>query len=76
MKLLQVALEKQDYNLAAYILVYGLIKTRVALFCEGKRIPSSARPVEMEAHINAPFTWIGERGKTHGERQSKGKRES
>jgi hypothetical protein len=26
MKLLQLALEKQDYNLAAHILVYGLIK--------------------------------------------------
>ncbi len=76
MKLLQVALEKQDYNLAAYILVYGLIKTQVDLSCEGKRIPSSACPVEMEAHINAPFTWIGGRGKAHGERQSKRQRES
>jgi len=32
MKLLQVALEKQNYNLAAYILVYGLIKAQVAPF--------------------------------------------
>jgi len=29
MKLLQLALEKQNYNLAAHILVYGLIKAKV-----------------------------------------------
>lgn len=29
MKLLKLALEKQDYNLAAHILVYGLIKAKV-----------------------------------------------
>ena len=29
MNLLQVALEKQDYNLAAHVLVYGLIKAQV-----------------------------------------------
>jgi len=29
MKLLKVALEKQDYNLAAHVLVYGLIKAQV-----------------------------------------------
>ena len=29
MKLLHFALQKQDYNLAAYILVYGLIKTQL-----------------------------------------------
>lgn len=27
LKLLQIALEKQDYNLAAHVLVYGLVKT-------------------------------------------------
>jgi len=26
MKLLKIALEKQDYNLAAHVLIYGLIK--------------------------------------------------
>lgn len=29
MKLLQIALEKQNYTLAAHVLVYGLIKARV-----------------------------------------------
>ena len=29
MKLLKLALEKQDYNLAAHVLVYGLIKAQV-----------------------------------------------
>ena len=29
MKLLQLALEKQNYNLAAHVLVYGLIKAKV-----------------------------------------------
>ena len=29
MKLLKVALEQQNYNLAAHVLVYGLVKTKV-----------------------------------------------
>jgi len=29
LKLLKLALEKQDYNLAAHILVYGLIKAKI-----------------------------------------------
>ncbi len=29
MKLLQIALERQNYTLAAHVLVYGLIKARV-----------------------------------------------
>ena len=29
MKLLKAALEKQDYNLAAHVLVYGLVKAQV-----------------------------------------------
>ncbi len=29
MKVLQVALERQDYNLAAHVLVYALVKTKV-----------------------------------------------
>jgi len=29
MKLLQLALEKRNYNLAAHVLVYGLIKAKV-----------------------------------------------
>ncbi|MBN2186148.1 MAG: hypothetical protein JW732_01705 [Dehalococcoidia bacterium] len=29
MKLLKAALEKQDYNLAAHVLVYGLMKAQV-----------------------------------------------
>ena len=29
MKLLYLALQRQDYNLAAHILVYGLIKTQL-----------------------------------------------
>ncbi len=29
MKLLTIALQKQDYNLAAHVLVYGLIKASV-----------------------------------------------
>ncbi len=39
MKLLQVALQKQNYNLAAHILVYGLIKAQVAPSrrCYGKK---------------------------------------
>ena len=29
MKLLTIALQKQDYNLAAHVLVYGLVKASV-----------------------------------------------
>ncbi len=29
LKILQVALQRQDYNLAAHVLVYGLVKTKV-----------------------------------------------
>jgi len=37
-KLLQVALQKQDYNLAAHVLVYGLVKARAKYSknCYGK----------------------------------------
>jgi hypothetical protein len=34
MKLLQMALKKQDYNLAAHVLVYGLIKAQVGAYAE------------------------------------------
>ncbi len=37
MKLLQVALQKQNYNLAAHILVYGLIKAKRDGSCNGKK---------------------------------------
>ncbi len=30
MKLLKLALERQDYNLAAHVLVYGLVKAQIA----------------------------------------------
>ena len=39
MKLLQLALERQNYNLAAYILVYGLIKAKIDR-CPGNSLNS------------------------------------
>ena len=38
MKLLQMALKKQDYNLAAHVLVYGLIKAQVGAYAETQRV--------------------------------------
>jgi len=29
LKILRVALERQDYNLAAHVLVYGLVKAKI-----------------------------------------------
>jgi hypothetical protein len=37
MKLLQIALEKQNYTLAAHVLVYGLIKAKRDGSCNGKK---------------------------------------
>ena len=44
MKLLQVALERQDYDLAAHVLVYGLVKAKVEKAKkDGKKTRSSAK---------------------------------
>ena len=37
MKLLQVALERQNYDLAAHVLVYGLIKAKKDSNVNGKK---------------------------------------
>lgn len=37
MKLLQVALERQNYNLAAHVLVYGMIKAKKDSNSNGKK---------------------------------------
>jgi len=37
MKLLKAALDKQDYTLAAHVLVYGMIKAQVVPAAEAKR---------------------------------------
>jgi len=44
MKLLQVALQRQDYNLAAHVLVYGLVKASIEESKRnGKKQGSTAR---------------------------------
>ena len=42
MKLLKAALEKQNYNLAAHILVYGLVKANQTN-CHGKKSSKKQR---------------------------------
>jgi hypothetical protein len=43
LKILRVALERQDYNLAAHVLVYGLVKAKVE---EIKQNGKERRPQE------------------------------
>lgn len=44
MKVLQVALERQNFNLAAHVLVYGLVKAKVEeLKKDGKGPRSSTK---------------------------------
>jgi len=44
MKLLKVALERQNFNLAAHVLVYGLVKAKVEeLKKDGQKTRSSAK---------------------------------
>ena len=49
MKLLKFALEKQNYELAAHVLVYGLIKTIVDR--NGKKRRTKRQPERPEARI-------------------------
>lgn len=50
MKLLQVALERQDYNLAAHVLVYGLVKAKVEeLKKDGQKNGQKARSSAKES---------------------------
>jgi hypothetical protein len=44
MKLLQLALERQDYNLAAYTLVYGLVRAKVERIKDGKKRSPKGQP--------------------------------
>ena len=54
MKLLNLALEQQNYDLAARVLVYGLLKTMVKEI-EEKRRPKR-QPKRQEARILQPGT--------------------
>ena len=44
MKLLRVALERHDYNLAAHCLVYGLAKVRAEELRNGKKKKGCSAP--------------------------------
>lgn len=43
-RLLHLALERQDYNLAAHTLVYGLVKTKVEDSKNGKKRRPTGQP--------------------------------
>jgi len=43
MKLLRVALERHDYNLAAHVLVYGLVKAKVKELKNGQKTRRSTK---------------------------------
>jgi hypothetical protein len=55
MKLLKLALETQNYDLAARVLVYGILKTMVKRIEEEKR-RTERQPERPEARILQPGT--------------------
>jgi hypothetical protein len=56
MKLLKFALEQQNYDLAARVLVYGLLKAMVKQIEEEKNRRPKRQPERTEARILQPGT--------------------